>query len=83
MPCNGDDHIFRIQGCDITATIAGGNVSALRLELTDTCQADLTTFIGDYAPPPGRTLTAGAVHWNADLGCIFGKNKFGKLFCKL
>lgn len=35
----GDEHRFRIQGCNITATIVDGSVSSLRLELGDTCQA--------------------------------------------
>lgn len=38
----GGQHSFKVQGCNITATIGGGKVSALRMELTDKCQADLT-----------------------------------------
>ena len=30
----GDEHKFRVQGCNITATITEDTVSALRLELT-------------------------------------------------
>lgn len=56
----GDDHTFRVQGCDITATIRGGNVSALHMALSDKCRADLRTFIGDYAPAPASKLTIGA-----------------------
>ncbi|CAM5554748.1 hypothetical protein [Eoetvoesiella caeni] len=56
----GDDHVFRIQGCNITARMGGGKVSSLYMKLTDKCRPDLTTFIAGYAPPPGRTLTAGA-----------------------
>lgn len=56
----GDQHEFRIQGCDITATITGDKVSALHMALTDKCSPDLTTFIGSYAPPPTRPLTAGS-----------------------
>src|SRR5690606_13722820 len=39
----GDEHTFRVQGCDITATIRGGNVSALQMALSDKCRADLRT----------------------------------------
>jgi len=56
----GDEHKFRVQGCNITATITEGAVSTLRLELTPQCQADLTQFVGDYAPAPGQPLTFGA-----------------------
>jgi len=56
----GDEHKFRVQGCNITATITEDTVSALRLELTPQCQADLTQFVGDYAPAPGQPLTFGA-----------------------
>lgn len=56
----GDEHKFRIQGCNITATITEGTVNTLRLELTPQCQADLTQFVGDYAPAPGQPLTFGA-----------------------
>ncbi|OWK44181.1 hypothetical protein PSOLE_26990 [Pseudomonas oleovorans subsp. oleovorans] len=56
----GDEHKFRVQGCNITATITEGTVNTLRLELTPQCQADLTQFVGDYAPTPGQPLTFGA-----------------------
>lgn len=54
---NGNDHRFKVQGCDITATVEGGKVSKLRLELTPKCQADLTQFVGTYAPAPGHPRT--------------------------
>lgn len=56
----GDSHVFRVQGCDITATINNGAVASLSMELGGQCQANLGTFIGDYAPPAGQTLTPGA-----------------------
>lgn len=56
----GDKHIFRVQGCNITATMAGGTVSALRLELTERCQADLSSFIGGYAPAADQALSFGS-----------------------
>lgn len=56
----GDEHKFKVQGCDITATVEGGKVSKLRMELTPKCQADLTQFVGTYAPAPGKPLTVGA-----------------------
>lgn len=57
---NGDEHIFKVQGCDITATVEGGKVGKLRIELTPKCQADLTQFVGTYAPAPDNPLTVGA-----------------------
>lgn len=62
----GDEHKFKVQGCDITATIEGGTVSKLRMELTPKCQADLTQFVGSFAPTPGKPLTVGA--FNASSG---------------
>ncbi|PYY84818.1 hypothetical protein DNK59_16360 [Pseudomonas sp. TKO26] len=56
----GDEHKFKVQGCDITATVEGGTVSKLRMELTPKCQADLTQFVGTFAPAPGKPLTVGA-----------------------
>lgn len=55
----GNSHIFRVQGCDITATINNGAISALNMELGGKCQVNLSTFIGDYAPPAGQALTPG------------------------
>lgn len=57
----GNQHEFKVQGCDITATIDDDNVSALHMRLSDKCRPDLRTFIGGYAPPPNRMLTAGAL----------------------
>jgi len=57
---NGNDHEFKVQGCNITATIEGGTVTRLRMELAPNCHADLTKFVGDYAPAPGKPLTLGA-----------------------
>ncbi|QIM49585.1 hypothetical protein G9Q38_10560 [Pusillimonas sp. DMV24BSW_D] len=56
----GENHTFRVKGCDITATIKGGSVSALHMPLSDTCRADLRSFIGDYAPAATSKLTFGA-----------------------
>lgn len=57
----GDSHTYRVQGCEITATAGGGTVNTLRMELSPTCQADLNSFIGDFAPPAGNDLTFGAM----------------------
>lgn len=58
---SGDQHLFRISGCNITATIQNDSVTALRLELTPGCQADLTSFLGEsFAPPAGQPLTVGS-----------------------
>lgn len=57
----GDQHLFRISGCNITATVQNNSVTALRLELTPSCQADLTSFLGEsFAPPAGQPLTVGS-----------------------
>lgn len=56
---NGNEHNFKIQGCKITATIEAGKVTKLRMELGPKCQADLTQFVGSYAPAPGKPLTMG------------------------
>lgn len=70
----GDDHLFRVKGCDITATIGGGKVDALRMELSDKCQVDLSSFIGSYAPAPGGTLTAGTFSAAAGAGLSYSAN---------
>lgn len=67
----GDEHKFRVQGCNITATIGGGTVSKLRMELTPKCQADLTQFVGDYAPAPGQPLTFGAFEQSSGGGLSY------------
>lgn len=57
----GDQHLFRVSGCNITATIQNNNVAALRLELTPGCQADLSSFLGEsFSPPAGQPLTVGS-----------------------
>ena len=57
---NGNDHKFKVQGCNVTATIEGGNVTRLKLETGPKCPADLTKFVDSYAPAPGKPLTFGA-----------------------
>ncbi|NLY35276.1 MAG: hypothetical protein GX040_11255 [Alcaligenaceae bacterium] len=61
---SGNEHSFRVQGCNITATIDNNDVSALRIELNDKCQADLSTFIDSYAPPANTPLTVGAFEFD-------------------
>jgi hypothetical protein len=57
----GNEHLFRVSGCNITATIQGNSVTALRMELTPNCPANLSSFIGDsFAPPAGQPLTVGS-----------------------
>lgn len=45
-----DIHTFNVGGCQVQATITGGEVTALRLELGPKCKADLSSFISDYSP---------------------------------
>lgn len=59
---SGDVHSYRVQGCEITANAAGGTVNELRLQLSPSCKADLSTFVGDFAPPAGKPLTFGALN---------------------
>lgn len=55
-----NQHSYRVEGCEITATVSGTVVSALRLELSPQCKADIASFIGDsFAPPASRSLTFG------------------------
>lgn len=68
---NGDEHTFKVQGCDVTATIEGGKVTRLRLETAPECQADLTRFVGSYAPAPGKPLTLGAFDASAGGGMVY------------
>lgn len=56
----GDDRVFDVQGCLITATIKSGKVSALSMEPSETCQPDLASFIGEYAPKPGQKIIPAA-----------------------
>jgi len=60
----GDDRVFDVQSCLITATIKSGKVSALSMEPTGSCQPDLASFIGEYAPKPGQKLTPAAFDSN-------------------
>ena len=58
---SGDAHTYRVQGCEITATAPGGTVNELRLQLSPSCKADLSTFISTFAPPANQPLTFGAM----------------------
>lgn len=66
----GNDHVFRVQNCQVTATMGNGKVSALRLALANGCEADLTSFIGEDAPKAGQVITPGVFgrgqHYSAD-----------------
>ncbi|MGF6705306.1 hypothetical protein [Pseudomonas frederiksbergensis] len=57
---SGDQHTYRVEGCQITATAGGGTINALRMELSPDCRADLKSFIGDsFAPAANKPLTFG------------------------
>lgn len=45
-----DNHTFKVEDCEVIATMQNEKVTALRLELTSKCKADLSSFIHDYAP---------------------------------
>lgn len=56
-----NQHTYRVEGCEITATVSGTAVSALRLELSPQCKADIASFIGEsFAPPANQPLTFGS-----------------------
>lgn len=68
---NGNEHKFKVQGCNVTATIEGGNVTKLKLELGNKCSADLTKFVDSYAPAPGKPLTFGAFDESSGGGVVY------------
>lgn len=54
---NGNDHVFRVKNCRITATIKSDKVTALHMDLVNGCEPDLRSFIGEAAPKPGQKIT--------------------------
>lgn len=56
---DGDTHTFRVQGCDIAVSMIEAKVSSLHMQLSPTCSADLTTFLGNDAPAATPNLTFG------------------------
>lgn len=57
----GNQHTYRVEGCEITATVSGDAVSALRLELSPKCKADIVSFLGEaFSPPASQPLTFGS-----------------------
>ena len=56
----GNDKVFVVKNCRVTATIKNDKVSALNLVIANGCEADLRSFIGDDAPPAGQPITPGA-----------------------
>lgn len=58
----GDQHSYKVQGCEITADAPGGTINSLRLSLSPGCQADLSSFIGDFAPAANQPLSIAALH---------------------
>lgn len=45
-----NDHSFKVENCEVVATIVEEKVVALRLEVNADCKADLSSFIQSYAP---------------------------------
>ena len=52
-------HVFIVDGCTVEATEYKGVVTSLSLELNDSCHADLTSFLGEFAPKGPDPLTFG------------------------
>lgn len=70
---SGNQHLFRVSGCNITATIQNNSVTALRLELTPSCQADLASFLGEsFAPVGSFQQAAGDLSFYSDCLTLCG-----------
>jgi len=52
---------YKIDGCEVTATVSKGSIRSLRLSLTPTCAFDLNSFLPNYsgAFPSPNALTFG------------------------
>ena len=58
---SANQHTYRVAGCEITATVSGDAVSALRLELSPKCRADIVSFLGEsFSPPASQPFTFGS-----------------------
>lgn len=53
--------IYKVAGCEVTATISKGSVRSLRLDLSERCTVDLAEFFMDWTGeiPPAHELTFG------------------------
>lgn len=56
-----NQHTYRVEGCEIIATVSGDVVNALHLDLSPKCKADIASFIGEsFTPPASQPLTFGS-----------------------
>lgn len=56
----GDEHSYRVEGCDISVNAGGGVVSSMRLQLSPGCSVDLSQDLGSFAPAASQPLTVGS-----------------------
>lgn len=50
----GDDRVFEVQGCLITATIKSGKVSALSMDASEACSPTSPVSLANMRPSQGR-----------------------------
>jgi hypothetical protein len=57
----GDTKIYKVDGCEITAIVAGGSIRSLRIDLSPQCTFSLNKFLPNFAGkfPSPHTLTFG------------------------
>jgi hypothetical protein len=63
----GNTKVYKVDGCEVTATVDNGRVHALGLELSPKCTFDLSKFIAGKFPPL-HTMTFGQFEALADDG---------------
>ena len=56
-----DTKIYKVDGCEITATVAGGSIRSLRMDLSPQCTFNLNKFLPNFADkfPSPHTMTFG------------------------
>lgn len=56
----GDQKTYKVDSCEVTATVGGGVVSTLRMTLSDKCSFNLNKFLHNANPAlPKKNLTFG------------------------
>lgn len=56
----GNQKIYKVDGCEVTATVSGGAISALHMPLNNKCSFDLNKFFSNAQPAlPLTNLTVG------------------------
>ena len=57
----GDTKIYKVGGCEVTATVAAGSVRSVRIDLSPKCTFNINKFLPNFSGkfPPTHTLTFG------------------------